>query len=442
MSSFQRPNGTRDLYPLEMARRQWLFAHWRRVARAHGFDEVDGPTFEHLDLYTVKSGDGIVSELFSFARTGGNTTFALRPEFTPTVTRLYAAQAGSLPKPTKWFSIGPNFRAERPQRGRLREFIQWNVDCIGQGDTEGARVDADAEVIACCAAALRAFGLSSDDVTIKISDRAVLGAALADQGIGTDRQEVAMALLDKVEKLPPEVFAEQAREIGLDHEALMASLGGLQDRVNAFVDACSKDESPTPEDDPAIGPMQQLALRLSDAGVLPWCRIDLSIVRGLAYYTGTVFEATVDGERAVAGGGRYDGLVELVGGPPTPAVGFAMGDVVLSLVLQDKGLMPSDDEIAAQLGLRPDAFVFAGSGDVDDRAVPSVVAQLRALGLHARRTYKSTRNVGKLLKDASKVNARFAIIVESADRVTVKNLDTGEQLDPRAPSELNTDLFS
>ena len=152
-----------------MARLRYIQDAWRRTSINHGFDEIDGPTFEHLDLYTVKSGEGIVSELFSFERFGGEKTFALRPEFTPTLARMYAAKAASLPKPTKWFWQQNCYRAERPQRGRLREFCQWNCDIIGDDSPA-----ADAECIACCVGVLESLGLTPRDVRIRISHRAIV----------------------------------------------------------------------------------------------------------------------------------------------------------------------------------------------------------------------------------------------------------------------------
>ncbi len=162
----------------------------------------------------------------------------------------------------------------------------------------------------------------------------------------------------------------------------------------------------------------------------------MRVVRGLAYYTGTVFEVheTTGAERAIAGGGRYDNLVELFGGPPTPAVGFAMGDVVISLVLQDKGLMPSDDQIARDLGLAPDAFVIAANDEAERHVLRPVLAALRREGLHARRSYRATRNIGKLLQEADKAGARYAVILESPDRAQVKNLHSKEQVEVVAPA--------
>lgn len=413
--SFQAPTGTRDFYPIELARRRFIEDAWRKVSIRHGFDEIDGPTFEHLDLYTVKSGEGIVSELFSFQRAGGEKTFALRPEFTPTLARLYAANSGSLPKPTKWFWQSTCFRAERPQRGRLREFVQWNVDHLG-GES---RPDADAEVIACIIDLLATSGLSPQQIRVKVGDRNVAAAMLRTSGVADDRVDQGLAILDRRTKLPAEVIQKQAGELGLDlakfDQQAVAAASGQAGGDEAFADLAA------------------LRSRLDGAGLGDWVQFDFNIARGLAYYTGMVFEVLVDGERAIAGGGRYDNLIELFGGPPTPAVGFGFGDVVFSLVLQDKKLMPSDREIARALGLRPDAFIISNGTPESDTQLTPMLAALRRRGMHARRSYRTTKNIGKLLKEASDADARFAIIIESPTEITLKNLDDGTQ--DKGPAE-------
>lgn len=419
-TSFQPPRGTRDFYPIEMARRLWLEDKWRRTAVRHGFDEIDGPTFEHLDLYTVKSGEGIVSELFSFSRAGGETPFALRPEFTPTLARMVATKANALPKPIKWFSIGPYFRAERPQRGRLREFLQWNVDSLGDPSPE-----ADAEVIACCVESLQALGLTPDDVRVKLNHRIMYEALLIlTLGMTPEQANTAMSLIDKRGKMPHDVWVTHCIERGLRQHEIEAILKVLEKAATKSAHSFLLDLKH--EDD---RPFYRLMQAIDATGVASWCEGNTSIVRGLAYYTGTVFEVheTTGAERAIAGGGRYDNLVELFGGAPTPAVGFAMGDVVISLVLQDKGLMPSDDDIARDLGLAPDAFILPASDDADALVLRPLLAALRRHGLHARRSYKSTRNVGKLLQDADKARARYAVILESDTRAQLKDLSSKEQ---------------
>lgn len=431
---YQAPKGTRDFDPRTMAVRRHIESAWRRAATCHGFDEVDGPMFEHVELYTAKSGEGIVSELFTFTRAGGDTDYALRAEFTPTAARMVAGLGSAAPRPVKWFSMPSLFRAERPQRGRLREHIQWNVDVFGTEDPS-----AEAEVIATAAAALRDLGLGPDTVRFRVSHRELAADLLRGPG-GVDDENLAaaFALLDRREKLPREVFAEQAAAIGLDPAGLdvldrfaTSSIGldALADDT-ALAAALGDDEQAMALLSEGAGArdLRDLATHLDRAGVLDWCRLDLSIVRGLAYYTGIVFELHENGggERAMAGGGRYDGLVELFGGPPTAAVGFGMGDVVLGLVLGDRGLLPAEDERLP----RPDAFVLGDEATVAERKA-RLIAALRGTGLHIRRSYKATTKTRKWLEEATKARARFAVILdpERPERAAVKNLDTGEQLD-------------
>lgn len=434
--SIGAPKGTRDLYPDDLLRQRYITEAWRRVSIRHGFDEIAGPTFEMLELYKKKSGEGIVSELFSFRRSGGDDDYALRPEFTPTLARMYAARANSLPSPCKWFTAGPYFRAEKPQRGRLREFVQWNCDVMGIEKASGNETirqmkAADSETLSVLITLLTDLGLQPSDVAFRVSNRLVVGVFLAKAGVA-DGQCVseAFALLDRRAKLDSGEFRRQADHLGLDvdrFDSLCASGGGMHE------DGLLRDHVVEADK--------------------PWVRTDYSVVRGLAYYTGTVFELIADGERAVAGGGRYDNLIELFGGPPTPAVGFGMGDVVLGLLLEDKGLMPEGPALMEALSqrpasLRPEAFVIAS--EAGEAQVEPLLAALRrgvesdawkqrpgkpwdadryeVQPMHARRSYKSTKNVGKLLAEARKQHARFAVIIESDESAKVEDLDRREEV--------------
>ncbi|MEY4118434.1 MAG: Histidine--tRNA ligase [Planctomycetota bacterium] len=421
--SFQAPKGTRDFYPGDLAVRRHIEHAWRSASIDCGFDEVEGPTFEHLELYTAKSGDGIVSELFSFRRAGGENDYALRPEFTPTLARMVAARAGSLPVPVKWFAIPNMFRAERPQRGRLREFVQWNIDTLG---TEGAAVDVD--VIACAILALERLGLRPGDVQVRISHRVAIARMLGALGVPAEKTADAMTLLDRRDKLKPEEFAQRAGALGLSTDAVARfdTAARATQRLSEPLAALAAKIGIPAEEFAAIDEVRAAADR---AGILDWCSVDIGIVRGLAYYTGTVFEVhEISGaERAVAGGGRYDGLVELFGGPKMPACGFGMGDVVLANVLRDRKLLPDD---GTALMPRPDAFVISAGGEAADAELPRLLASLRRAGLHARTSSKATKNVGKLLGDAGKARARLAVILgaELAEgNVALKNLDAGSQ---------------
>lgn len=409
---FQSPRGTRDFYPAEMAWRNHLTDAWRRVSIRNGFEQVDGPIYESLELYKAKSGDGIVSELFHFEDRGGRG-LAIRPEFTPTLARMVAARANSLPKPIKWFCTPNLCRAERPQRGRVREHWQWNIDMLGVEDAS-----ADAEVIATAVDFFQSVGLEPTHLKFKVSHREVVKQVLNKLGVPDDKMLDAFALLDRRDKIPAEEFTQGAVALGLDEY-----------KVERFGQMCRRKYPAGDVDhlarslgmDSGLDDLHKLDDQLRAFGIAEWCEYDLGIVRGLAYYTGTVFEVhEVSGaERAVAGGGRYDKLIELFGGPPTPAVGFGMGDVVISLVMQDKGLMPGNVQAV------PDVFLIAAS-DTAAAQVPGLATKLRQQGMHARFSYKTTRNVGKLLKDAAAAKARFAVIVEDAG-LQLKDLATGEQ---------------
>ncbi len=397
----QAPKGTRDFYPDDLAVLRYIENAWRSASINAGFQEIQGPTFEHLDLYTIKSGEGIVNELFSFKRSGGDVDYALRPEFTPTLARMAAAKGRSLAVPTKWFAISNHFRAERPQRGRLREFTQWNVDMLGIDDPA-----ADAEIIATAIHALTALGLTSKDIVVRISHREVVVKMLKDAGVVEEQIDIALSILDKREKMTPDAFAE------------ITSKHGLKPDVFAQFDT---DLSIQHEE------LTSLKKELNAWGIQDWCTFDFNIVRGLAYYTGIVFEIheRSGAERAIAGGGRYNKLVEMFNGPKIPAAGFGMGDVVLSLVLKDKGLLSRGETYLSE----PEVFVVSAS-DEGDAIIASIISELRINGIHARRSYKSTRNVGKLLTEAGKTKSRLVIILGKElkqNKVVVKNMENGEQ---------------
>jgi histidyl-tRNA synthetase len=436
---FQAPKGTRDFYPEDMALRRHIEHAWRTASIQHGFDEIEGPTFEHLELYTVKSGPGIVSELFSFRRSGGETDYALRPEFTPTLARMIAARGASLAPPVKWFAIPTHFRAERPQRGRLREFMQWNVDMVGLDDSR-----ADTEVIAVAVRALESLGLTPRDVTVRISHRHVVSRILRRFGLSDEQLSGAFDLLDRRDKITEDQFAERAEAMGLEADTVARFDQVARTTLSAvqpIEELAAKFEIPHEDFDQ----LDELREQLIASSLADWCQYDLGIVRGLAYYTGTVFEVhEISGaERAIAGGGRYDQLIEMFGGPKLPACGFGMGDVVLGLVLQDRGLIDAELGGAAYLP-RPDVFVISAGSEAAQRLMPGLVADLRRAGLHVRHSYRATKNVGKLLREADKARSRRVVILgDELDRgvVVIKDLDAQQQWDTPL-DELHAQLTS
>jgi histidyl-tRNA synthetase len=428
--TFQAPKGTRDFYPQDLAVRRYIESVWREVSINHGFDEIDGPTFEHLDLYTIKSGPGIESELFSFRRSGGDTDYALRPEFTPTLARMYAAQAGSLPKPTKWFSIGPYFRAERPQRGRLREHVQLNVDIIGAGVEGTWQAQIDVELLSVVASLLRGLGLGPEKVRIKLGQRKAVVHRLEEYGRSEDERDEDLALLDARPKLRPDEYRKLATECGWPDELIRFYDPEHRAIVRMDVDpeSLDLDESEIENIKSKRLDPHDLFYQIDHAGLSEWCEFDSMIIRGLAYYTDLIFEIheATGKERAIAGGGRYDNLVELFGGPSTAACGFAMGDVVLRLVLEDHGLLKP----AEQYMPRPDVFVITARDEEPQTNFTPTISELRQAQLHVRHSYKATRNVGKLLSEANKARARFAVILGKEldeGNVVLKDLQSGEQ---------------
>lgn len=331
---FQRLPGFRDFPPEELVVRSHCFDAWRRVSRRYGFLEYDAPPLEGLELYTEKSGEEIVQQLYTFVDRGDRAV-SLRPEMTPSLARMLAERSRALPKPIRWFSIPQLFRYERPQRGRLREHFQWNVDLVGEAG-EGA----DVEVLAVALDGLRELGLGAEDVRARVSDRRLLSALLEAAGVAREALPAAFSVIDKVEREPRERSRARLREeAGLGDagaEAVLALLDapGLEGARKGFGD---RDEVAQ-----ALERLDRYAADLSALGLGDFLEFDLRIVRGLAYYTGIVFEIfDRRGElRAICGGGRYDQLLERVGGDPLPAVGFGMGDVVLTELLKERGLAP------------------------------------------------------------------------------------------------------
>ena len=411
----QSPPGMRDFYPPDMQLQNWLFDIWRRASRAFGFEEYEGPLFEYLDLYTLKSGDGIVSELFNF-KDRGERHFAIRPEMTPTLARMVAARANTLPRPIKWFSMPRMCRAEKPQRGRLREFFQWNVDILGVED-----VLADAEVIAVAARFVHQAGLGKEDVVIRVSSRHIASAAFASLGIAPDKCGRAFELVDRYDKLGPDEFRRQWREFApeVDCEALLHQL------EDAELEACLKlAEASGPDGVAAAEQFRQLWHWLEAFGASEYCEFDLKVVRGLAYYTGPVFEmsARKGGLRALLGGGRYDNLTELLDGPRVSGVGFGMGDAPVIELLKELGKLP-------ELSNTLDVFVI-DAGEAFFAKVVEIAGVLRRAGLSCDFSYKR-QGVGKQFRQAERRGARRAIIVgeefTTRGELTIKDLAAGEQ---------------
>ncbi|MDQ6612054.1 MAG: ATP phosphoribosyltransferase regulatory subunit [Gemmatimonadota bacterium] len=324
--------GFRDFYPEQLAERTYIFETWRRVVRRYAFLEYDGPPLEPLDLYTAKSGDEIVGQLYNFEDKGGRAV-AMRPEMTPTFARMVAAKAQALRKPVRWFSLPQLFRYERQQKGRLREHYQLNVDIVGEAD-----VLADAELLSVAVEIMRAFALCATDVRARVSDRRLLNGLLEHLGIDAAIWPSVYAVLDKMERQPRAVSSEKLDLAGINAETAEVILGF--DKLT--FDELNANYGSAPSVAPHAERFAQYLAHATALGIADWIQFDLTIVRGLAYYTGIVFELfdAVGEFRAICGGGRYDNLLSSLGGVDLPALGFGMGDVVLGELLRERGKMP------------------------------------------------------------------------------------------------------
>ena len=352
--------GFRDFYPEQFAERAYITGVWRDVARRFAFVEYDGPPLEALELYTKKSGDEIVSQLYTFIDKGGREV-ALRPEMTPTLARMVSAKAHALRKPIRWFSVPQLFRYERQQRGRLREHFQLNVDIVGEAD-----VTADAELLAVALEIMRELGLSAEDVRARVSDRRLLRALLTALGVGEEQTPIVFGVVDKLERQPRDVSHARLSAVGMTDEAIDTLLGLMS---GVTLEALESQFGTSPEIAERLIEFRRYFDQLDRLAVRDWVTIDLKIVRGLAYYTGIVFELfDARGEmRAICGGGRYDNLLSSLGGVDLPALGFGMGDVVLGELLRDRGylqehatVMQPDFWVASETdGLRPDVVSVA-----------------------------------------------------------------------------------
>lgn len=420
--------GFRDFFPEELARRAHIFDAMRRVARRYGFEEYDGPPLEALELYTGKSGAEIVAQLYSFVDKGDRAV-ALRPEMTPTLARMVAERANGLKKPIRWFSIPQLFRYERQQRGRLREHFQLNCDIIGE-----AGPLADAEIIALAIDVMRTLGLGPADVRVRISDRRMLTVLLEESGVGAARQDLAFQAIDKLGRSEFSARRRALEAAGVSGEALQ-QLERLPELTN-WADL----EARYPMTAGAGEPLRACLSALDAMGLGEFVDLDLTIVRGLAYYTGTVFEL-FDAQRslrAICGGGRYDDLLERVGGVNLPALGFGMGDVVLGELLQERGLLP-----AAPASVQ----VFLVAATPEDRPrVFRLAHRLRDLELQVEYSMGEDK-VGKQLKLADARGARVALVLGPEERsrgtVVIKRLGDGSQREvpeSNVASELQKEL--
>jgi histidyl-tRNA synthetase len=419
--------GFRDFYPEQLATRNYLMSVWRDVARRYGFVEYDGPPLEPLDLYTRKSGDEIVGQLYNFTDKGGREV-ALRPEMTPTLARMVSAKANAMRKPIRWFSVPQLFRYERQQKGRLREHFQLNVDIVGE-----ASVAADAELLAVAIDVMRAVGLSSRDVRARVSDRRLLTAVLSHAGVKTAELPAVFAAIDKTGREPREATLGKV-EKAVASAAARAGVSRILDS-STDLNVLAAEFRHSPDVMEAVTHLREYMNLLDALGVGDWIEFDLSIVRGLAYYTGKVFELfDAKGEfRAICGGGRYDDLLSTIGGVDLPALGFGMGDVVLTELLRSRDLLPTP-ELATEYWVAADDESMLAD-------VMTVAGRLRAKSRSVEYALK-TQTLARQLKTASSVGVKSVVLLRRDDyangNVTVKTLADGSERSVALDTFLNS----
>jgi histidyl-tRNA synthetase len=406
----QPVKGTRDFYPEQMAIRIWLYNQMRAVAESFGYQEWEAPILESLELYAAKSGEELVKEQSYVFKDRGGSEITLRPELTPSLARVIAQKQNELNFPVRWWSFGPFWRYERPQKGRTREFFQWNVDMLGTSSPE-----ADAENAAVLATFFQRVGLSPQQVIIRVNNRRLMDDRFDAFGILADRRSAVSSWVDRREKMSSEAWMEYGKEIGLSPEQITNLKEMLADK-----DLWKQ----------SADLMRFLAV-VEALGLREYFEFDPSIVRGLLYYTGTVFEAWEVGgdiKRSILGGGRYDNLTRDVGGDPIPGTGFAMGDVVITLILEKYGLLPKDLNINPAPVL---VTIFA-----EDRMLESfkLASELRRAGLNVI-CYPEAAKLPKQFKYADRIGAKVTLVLGPDEveksQVAVKNLLNGEQVTVR-----------
>ncbi len=406
MATFQTLPGFREFYPEDLVRRNHLFRLWRQAANSFGFAEYDAPVLEPLELYTAKSGPEIEGQLFSFTDKGGRQV-ALRPEMTPTVCRLVGAKASALKRPIKWFSIGEFYRYERMQKGRGRCFHQLNADIFGEPGPE-----AEIELIALLIQCFGAFGLTEEDFHVRLSDRNLWFYYLGALGLDDARIRGVLGAVDRYEKYGDDAFKAYAEQFGGLEESLKArilgflkinSLAAIEQAIGELAAPAGGVGAPADKLQARLADWKKLLGALDAMGLARFVTVDFGVVRGLAYYTGFVFEAfDRKGElRALAGGGRYDDLVEKLGGPALPAVGFAIGDMTFGLLLERRGLTP-------KFVTGPDVYCVIG-GEAERLAAFRDIHALRSAGFRVEYPLKEVA-FGKQFKAAAESGAKVALI--------------------------------
>ncbi len=421
MIDLQPVKGTRDFFPDEMRLRNWLFEVWRNVSEQAGFEEYDTCVLEHEELYVRKTGDEISKQLYSFEDKGGRR-LSLRPEMTPSLARLVLQQEKSLSFPIKWFSMPQCFRYERMTKGRRREHFQWNADIIGQRE-----VVAEAEILMLLISACESMGLSTNDFRVFINDRRILNAILSQINVPQVLHSEVMVIMDKRDKIPPEALSKMLEEMRMTTKQV--------GQLNEYLSKSDLEElRENLKDTEGIEELQQLMKLMETAGYKNYLQFDISIVRGLSYYTGAVFEVNSPEKqhRAICGGGRYDSLLSTYGGETVPAVGFGFGDVVVLDVLKELERFP-------ELPRKLDYTIIPFANEQIGTAL-KIAGELRLQGSTVDCNF-SMKKMKKMMQQAHESGAAKAILLFpdelSDDKVVIRDMQLHEQKPVRI-----TDLFS
>lgn len=405
-NKIQAVKGTREFYPEQMALRNFIYEKVRAASQAFGYQEWDAPFIETIDLYAAKSGEELVKkQSFTFEDRGGDFV-TLRPELTPSLARMIAAKQNELTYPVRWWSFGPFWRYEQPQKGRSREFFQWNIDMLGVDSPQ-----ADAELVAVAATFLKSVGLTPDQATIYVNNRRLMDSEFDKLQIPNEKRLDVSNLVDRRSKMESAKWDAYALELGLNQQ----QLDGLKNILSNFELWKESDE------------LVKFFSALDALGVSEYVKYDPNIMRGLLYYTGTVFEAfDTSGslKRAILGGGRYDNLLADVGGQPLSGVGFAMGDVVIGIILQEKGLLPEFNPTPADVLVTLFDETFLSKSF-------ALSAQLRNAGINTL-IFPEPAKLQKQFKFADKMKVKLALVLgpdeDAQGLVVIKNLVSGDQI--------------
>jgi len=398
--------GTRDFYPADKVVNTWLYQAIREVSESFGYQEFDGPFLETVDLYAAKSGEELVKEQSFVFPDKNDNLIALRPELTPSLVRMIAQKQQQLHYPLRWWSFGPFWRYESPQKGRGREFFQWNADLLGVDSPE-----ADAEMAALMAGLFQKLGLRSDQVKVFVNNRRLMEAELKDLGIPANLQGSVFKLIDRRDKLAEADWKAYAFDSGLNQDQF-EGIKGLLENFELWKKSSE---------------LTRFMAAVEALGVDDYVEFAPRIIRGLDYYTGTVFEAQAiasDVRRSIAGGGRYDNLLEDVGGQSLPGVGFAMGDMVIAVILEELGLLPENRDSS------PAKVMITVFDEESQLASYQLSAELRLEGLDIY-CYPTPDKLGKQFRHADRIGARFALILGPDEiknnEIAVKDLNSREQ---------------